>query len=88
VAAIGLLLFFVAGLLGFGPGDSAGAPGSRTLALAIVLLSGVQLLSIGVVGEYLGRIYLEVKNRPAYIAENLRPSIYAGRVRRAASART
>jgi polyisoprenyl-phosphate glycosyltransferase len=88
VAAISLLLFFFAGLLGFGAGNSAGAPGSRTLALAMVLLSGIQLLSIGVVGEYLGRIYLEVKNRPAYIAESLRPSIYAGRVRRPAGART
>ena len=88
LAAFALLLFFVAGLLGSGPGYSAGAPGSRTLALAMVLLSGIQLLSIGVVGEYLGRIYLEVKNRPAYIAESLRPSIYAGRARQAARART
>jgi len=71
-------------LLSFLFGGSAGAPGSRTLALAMVLLSGIQLLSIGIVGEYLGRIYLEVKNRPAYIAESLRPSIYAGRAKKPA----
>ena len=37
------------------------------MILSILLISGVQLLSIGVLGEYLGRIYLEVKNRPAYV---------------------
>ena len=84
LSALGAVALFLSLLFG-GP---AGAPGSRTLALAMVLLSGVQLLSIGVVGEYLGRIHLEVKNRPAYIAESLRPSIYAGRVRRPAGART
>jgi dolichol-phosphate mannosyltransferase len=47
----------------------AGA-GVATIALGVFLLGGVQLLTIGVLGEYVGRIFSEVKNRPiAVIAE-------------------
>ena len=42
-------------------------PGFATLALSVLLLSGIQLLAIGVVGEYVGRIFVEVKRRPNYI---------------------
>ncbi len=41
--------------------------GFTTLAVLILFLGGVQLLSIGVIGEYLGRIYDEVKSRPEYV---------------------
>ncbi|MEX8192112.1 glycosyltransferase family 2 protein [Comamonas guangdongensis] len=41
--------------------------GWPTLAASIMLFSGVQLLSIGILGEYIGRIYDEVKRRPIYL---------------------
>jgi dolichol-phosphate mannosyltransferase len=45
--------------------------GFTTLAILILFLGGVQLLSIGLLGEYLGRIYQEVKRRPEYIEAEL-----------------
>ncbi len=42
-------------------------PGFATLIVAITFLGGIQLLSIGILGEYIGRIFNEVKQRPLYI---------------------
>ena len=42
-------------------------PGWATLVTGMAFLSGVQLLSIGILGEYVGRIFDEVKQRPVYI---------------------
>ncbi len=44
--------------------DQAGFP---TLIVSIMFFSGIQLISLGVMGEYLGRIYDEVKGRPLYL---------------------
>ncbi len=47
-------------------------PGWATLTVGLMFFSGVQLLSIGILGEYLGRVYDEVKHRPLYlISEDL-----------------
>jgi dolichol-phosphate mannosyltransferase len=82
-ALLGLVFFLAhrfAGfkLFGYAPAD---VPGFTTLVLSILLLSGAQLLSIGILGEYLGRIYIEIKSRPTYLTDGVRHSIYRDRPR-------
>ena len=43
--------------------------GWTTLVISIWALGGIQLLSLGMIGEYIGKIYKEVKRRPRYIVE-------------------
>jgi dolichol-phosphate mannosyltransferase len=47
-----------------------GFPSGGTIVILVAFFSGVQLLSLGVMGEYVGRIYDEVKRRPKYIVES------------------
>jgi glycosyltransferase involved in cell wall biosynthesis len=42
-------------------------PGITTVVIAVLLLGGIQLMAIGIIGEYVGRIYDEVKQRPLYL---------------------
>jgi dolichol-phosphate mannosyltransferase len=51
-------------------------PGFGAITIAVLLLGGLQLMAVGVIGEYVGRIYDEVKHRPLYIVreERNRPS--------------
>ena len=44
-------------------------PGFASLIVSVTFLSGIQLLSLGVLGEYIGRIFAEVKGRPLYIIQ-------------------
>ncbi|MFO1080133.1 MAG: glycosyltransferase family 2 protein [Reyranellaceae bacterium] len=69
IAAISVLwaLFIVARVLLFG----IDTPGYASLLIAVLLMGAIQLLSLGIIGEYLGRLFLEVKGRPIYVVEGL-----------------
>jgi dolichol-phosphate mannosyltransferase len=66
ISVIGFLLaiyFILKRLMGVEHAET----GFTTLVCLVLFLGGVQLIALGLLGEYLGRIYDEVKNRPAYI---------------------
>ena len=44
-------------------------PGLSTTVITITFFSGIQLIALGIIGEYIGRIYDEVKKRPKYIID-------------------
>ena len=46
-------------------------PGYATIICLILLLGGVQLLVLGIIGEYLSRMYIQGKNRPVYIIKSI-----------------
>lgn len=48
---------------------SIAIPGYATIVCLVLLLGGLQLLFLGVLGEYIGRIYIQAKNRPSYIVK-------------------
>jgi polyisoprenyl-phosphate glycosyltransferase len=71
LGAILLLLqrLFEIHLFGYAPQDM---PGYTSLFLALQFFSGIQLLSLGIIGEYVARMYGEIKRRPVYVvAERL-----------------
>jgi polyisoprenyl-phosphate glycosyltransferase len=45
-------------------------PGITTVVIAVLLLGGIQLMAIGIIGEYLARVYDEVKRRPLYLVQS------------------
>ena len=45
-------------------------PGYPSIICLILILGGINLLAIGIVGEYISKIYLEIKKRPIYITKN------------------
>lgn len=63
-------------------------PGYASITVGIMLLGGVQLLALGILGAYIGRIYEEIKDRPLYVvAEELAPEIAAAHAAKEASPR-
>ena len=65
VFSLSLAIYFVGRTLMFG----VDVPGFASLIVSVTFLAGIQLLSLGVLGEYIGRIFAEVKGRPLYIIE-------------------
>jgi len=45
--------------------------GYPTIVVLVLFLGGVQLISLGIVGEYLGKTFMEVKNRPVYVVDKM-----------------
>lgn len=63
--ALTLATFYLVRTLLFG----VDVPGYASLIVSITFFSGIQLLSLGIIGEYIGRIFAEVKRRPLYLIE-------------------
>jgi glycosyltransferase involved in cell wall biosynthesis len=70
LAALAFLLAIV--YLGLKLGGQNFPVGNPTIVIVVAFFSGIQLLSLGVIGEYVGRIYDESRNRPKYIVESRR----------------
>lgn len=65
-ASVALIFFTVLNKLLFASPYPLGVP---TMTIALLFIGGVQLISIGIIGEYIGRIYDEVRARPNYIVD-------------------
>lgn len=66
-ASIVYLIFVIIQKLAWG----IDIPGYATIITLILFLGGMQLFSLGIIGEYIGRNYIETKNRPIYIAKEI-----------------
>jgi polyisoprenyl-phosphate glycosyltransferase len=70
VAALTMAVFFVTRTIALG----VDVPGYASLIVSVLFFAGMQLMSLGIIGEYVGRIFAEVKRRPLYIvAERTSP---------------
>lgn len=54
-------------------------PGWASIVIPLFLLSGIQLLSLGVIGEYMAKLFVEAKRRPMYIVEQISQPVEAKR---------
>ncbi len=67
IAAFAYLIFVIIQKLTVG----IDVPGYATIVVLILLLGGIQLLSIGIIGDYVGKNYVETKKRPVYIVRKI-----------------
>lgn len=70
-AALTILLTFVGIVALVGWALSGTVPGWTSLTLLVVMISSFQLLVLGLLGEYIGRIYIQSKNRPLFLISHI-----------------
>jgi polyisoprenyl-phosphate glycosyltransferase len=70
VALSGLALLLAVAYFGLKVGGLNFPVGNPTVVIVVAFFSGIQMLSLGVIGEYVGRIYDEARQRPKYILES------------------
>lgn len=74
ISGLGMLIFLFSAAMGiicivdWANGNTV--PGYATSVIVSLIMGGVTLLSLGIIGEYIGKIYLETKERPRYIVES------------------
>lgn len=69
IIALGAFIYILVAIAQFFTGvDRTG--GYTTLLASVLFLGGIQLLALGIIGEYIGRIFTESKNRPLYLVQN------------------
>ena len=75
VSIAGIIIFFISILMAAYSLYSylyiGTVPGWTSITLPIYFITGVQILCIGILGEYLGKVYMEIKSRPRFIIEKI-----------------
>ena len=75
IGGLGFFMFLfsivmcVIGLVDWAMGNNV--PGYTTTLIVSLVIGGITLLSLGIIGEYVGKIYMETKHRPRYIIDTL-----------------
>lgn len=65
VAFCAIVIVIVQALLG-----EKRAPGLPTILISVLFLGGLQMIALGIIGEYIGRIFIETKRRPLYLVQD------------------
>ncbi len=69
MALVAAACVYAAWIVGDALLNGVDTPGYTTLLVAVTALAGVQMVMLGVIGEYVGRIYYEVKRRPHFLVQ-------------------
>jgi polyisoprenyl-phosphate glycosyltransferase len=69
MALVGLAIIYLLWVIGANVIFGVSTPGYTTLLTAVTMFGGIQMITLGVIGEYVGRIYRETKRRPHYLVQ-------------------